>query len=300
MYPLTRVRLGATVTWQSLGVVALHRRLLFFPVASWIALLGSAFWLGSLAVGEPILPGLVDAGGADGLVRTAEPAVAFLAGAVLTTLFNLALANNAIRYMRDEEPRIRDGLYSGLGRFGKVLVWGLLSSSVVPLVALLEGLDVTGRVTGVLYGGPPSPATFLVLPIVAFERHRFEGLLDRSRELVARVWPDSGGVGLGVDLVLGVAAVVLGAVGAAARQGALPAGTADPATVVALVGLLVVALLRQIAVPVGKAAMYIHAATERTPEPFDELELSAVARRRPTPDGEDASRPPRPPSSGRQ
>lgn len=270
--------LGAVLVWRSIRVVAVDPLLLVYPVASFAAAVGSIAALAAVFGGRSLLPTL--AGGDAQLaywLGVADVAVALLAGAVLTTVFNVALVHVAIRSLRKENPRLRDGLYKSLRMLDRVVVWGVVSSTVGPLAQAVERVDRSGRLVDALLGGPWSSAAFLVTPVVAFEDVRLSRLFERSRQLYRKSWGYTEGASLGVDLVLFVAAVPLVVVGWYARTAALGQVTAELLTAVAVVGLLALALLRQTAVGVSKAAVYIHATTNRTPTAYTGVDLSTVS-----------------------
>jgi hypothetical protein len=273
-----QLSLGAVLVWRSIRVVAVNPLLLVYPVASFAAGVGAIVALGAVFGGRSLLPTL--AGGDAGLaywLGVADVAVALLGGAVLTTLFNVALVHVAIRSLRKEDPRLRDGLYKSLRMLDRVVVWGVVSSTVGPVAEAVERVDPSGRLVDALLGGPWSSAGFLVAPVVAFEDPRLTRLFERSRQLYRKSWGYTEGASLGVDLVLALAAVPLLVVGWYARTAALGAVTAELLTAVAVVGLLALGLLRQTAVGVSKAAVYIHATTNRTPTAYTGVDLSTVS-----------------------
>lgn len=277
MDPRERLAMGRVLVWRSLQVVAVSPTLLVYPVASWLAFVGSLAWLAAVASGRSVLAALVGDPGLGPWLWVADVAVALLGGAVLTTLFNVGLVHLSVRRLRDENPRLRDGLYAGLANWDRVVVWGLVSSTVGVLAHLLERLDPTGRAVGALVGDPWSPASFLALPVVAFEESAIRRLLVRSRQLYRKTWGYTTGASLGVDLALLPVGGALVVVGAYARLASLGALTESLLTAVAVVGLLAVLLVRQLAVGVSKAAVYIHATTDRTPRAYMGVDFSTVS-----------------------
>lgn len=277
MDPRERLAMGRVLVWRSLQVVAVSPTLLVYPVASWLAFGGSLAWLAAVTSGRSVLAALVGDPGLGPWLWVADVAVALLGGAVLTTLFNVGLVHLSVRRLRDENPRLRDGLYAGLANWDRVVVWGLVSSTVGVLAHLLERLDPTGEAVQALVGDPWSPASFLALPVVAFEEPRTSRLLDRSRQLYRKTWGYTTGASLGVDLALLPVGGALVVVGAYARLASLGALTESLLTAVAVVGLLAVLLVRQLAVGVSKAAVYIHATTDRTPRAYMGVDFSTVS-----------------------
>lgn len=277
MDPRERLVLGGVLVWRSLRVVAVSPTLLVYPVASWLAFVGSVAGLGAIASGRSFLPDLVGDPGLAPWLGVADVAVALVGGAVLTTLFNVGLVHLSVRRLRDEDPRLRDGLYAGLANWDRVVVWGVVSSTVGVLAHLLERVDPTGEALGALVGDPWSPASFLALPVVAFEEPAIRRLLDRSRQLYRKTWGYTTGASLGVDLALLPVAAVLLVVGGYAQLASLGELTQSLLTAVAVVGLLAVVLVRQLAVGVSKAAVYIHATTDRTPRAYMGVDFSTVS-----------------------
>lgn len=276
-----RVSLGGTLVWRSLRVVAVDPRLLAYPVLSWLSFVASTGALLAVFSGRSFLPGL--AGGDVQLgywLGVADVGVALVGGAVLTTLFNAGLVHVAIRRLRDEDPRLRDGLYAGLASFDRIVVWGVISSTVGPLAHAVERVDPSGTLVEALLGGPWSTAAFFALPVLAFEDSRITRLFERGRQLYRKTWGYTGGASLGVDLALGLVALPLVVVGAYAQLASLATVTANLLSAVSVVGVLVVVLVRQIAVGVSKAALYIHATTSRTPKAYTGVDFSSVAWRR--------------------
>lgn len=285
MGPVSRARFGLVLLWRSLRVVADNRRLVALPVLSWLAFVASAAAVAASFGGVSILPRIVaavpffEAGPSLAwALGVADPVVAFAVGAVATTYFNAVMVNLSIRAMRYEKASFRRAVVGALASLDRVVIWGILSSSVGLAFSFVEQLDPSGRLVGALVGRTWSSAALLVLPVIAFEDAVPSRMFERSRELFEKTWGTTTGASLGVDLVVGT--VVLAAGGAAAYVNLRPA--AGPATVVeaaAVVVVAVVLLLRQLAVPVAKAGLYIYATTGRTPAGFEDLDLGQVGGR---------------------
>lgn len=296
MGPVSRARFGIVLLWRSLRVVAANRRLVALPVLSWLAFVASAAAVAATFGGESILPRVVaavpffEAGPSLAwALGVADPVVAFVVGAVATTYFNAVMVSLSIRAMRYERASYRRAVVGALASLDRVVLWGILSSSVGPVFSFVEQLDPTGRLVSALVGDTWSSAALLVLPVIAFEDAVPSRLFERSRQLFEKTWGSTTGASLGVDLVLGT--VVLAAGGAAAYvnlQAAAPAPVVEAAAVVVVA---VVLLLRQLTVPVAKASLYIYATTGRTPAAFEDLDLAQVGGRARPGGPETAARP---------
>lgn len=272
-----QVSFGGVLTWRSLRVVAVNPTLLVYPVASWLSFVAAVGGLVAVLSGRSFLPRLAGDPGMAYWLGVADVAVLLVGGAVLTSLCNVGLVHLGVRSLRDERPRLRDGLYAGLAMWDRVAFWGVVASTVGVLFHVLERLDPTGTAVKAVVGDPWAPASFLVLPVVAFEDARISRLFDRSRQLYRKTWGYTTGASLGVDLVLSVVAIPLVVVGAYSQVAALGDPTEGLLGALAAVGLLVVLLVRQVAVGVSKAAVYIHVTTDRTPSAFTGVDFSRVS-----------------------
>lgn len=273
-----RVSLGAALTWRSLRVVAVNPRLLIYPVLSWLSFVVSVGALLAVFSGRSFLPAFAEPNTQLAYwLGVADVAVALVGGAVLTTLFNVAFVHVAIRSIREEDPRLRDGFYKALSQLDRVAVWGVVSSTVGPIAHVVERVDRTGTLVETLLGGPWSAASFLVLPILAFEEIRLTRLFERGRQLYRKTWGYTAGASMGIDLVIGLLAIPLVVIGVYSQGAELAPVTADLLAAVAVVGLLGIVLVRQISLGVSKAALYIHATTSRTPSAHTGVDFSNVS-----------------------
>lgn len=273
-----QLSLGAVLVWRSLGVVAVNPRLLVYPVLSWFSFVVSAGALLAVFSGRSYLPVLAAPNARLAYwLGIADVGIALIGGAVLTTLFNVALVHTTIRILREEDPRLRDGLYKGLSQFDRVAVWGVVSSTVGPLAQGIERIDRNGTLVEALLGGPWSAASFLVLPVLAFEETGITRLFDRGRQLYRQTWGYTSGARLGIDVVLVLFALPLLVVGVYSQVAMLASVTANLLAAVAVVGILGLVLIRQLSVGVSKAALYIHATTSRTPTAYTGVDFSNVS-----------------------
>ena len=281
MRPLTRVRFGLAMLWRSLQVVAANRRLVALPVLSWGAFVGSVAAVYATATEVTVLPELVasvpavDPGETTVLVLgLADPVLAFLLGAVLTTYFNAAMVHLVIDTLRDEPVRLRDGVGAAFGVIEHLVTWSVITSSVGVVYHLLERIDPTGNVAG-FRGLPCASTAFLVLPVIVYENVSRRKATERSRKIFRRRWGETRGASLGIDLVLSAVAAVAIAVVAVVQFDPTVAPV-EPVTVAGVIVLGVVFLLRQIAVPVAKAGVYVYATTGKPPEGFEGIDFTDV------------------------
>lgn len=152
---------GKQVLRASLGLFRQDRHLIVLP------LLGAVTALVTLAaVGLPIVAGL-------GTNRVGI-AVGLLAAGVVSTsatlFFNVALVFAATDRIEGRTPTVGGSLAKAWGRRATILKWALLSVVVGTLVRAFERrLGVVGRLLGFAGAFAWAVATFLVLPVLAFE-----------------------------------------------------------------------------------------------------------------------------------
>jgi Family of unknown function (DUF6159) len=100
--------------------------------------------------------------------------VAFLCGSVVasaaTIIFNVALVFAATDRIEGRTPTIGGSLAQAWGRRNVIFSWAIVSAVVGTVIRLLEQrLGILGRVIGVAGGLAWAVATFLVIPVLAFE-----------------------------------------------------------------------------------------------------------------------------------
>ncbi len=144
--------------------------------------------------------------------------VAFACGTLLATaatvIFNVALVFAANDRIEGRTPTIKTSLAQAWGRKGVIFRWAILAAIVGTTIRALESrLGVVGRIVGFAGGLAWAVATFLVIPVLAFEDvgpieavKRSSHILKERFGTVAR-----GGLRFGV-LFLGLSLVALAVV----------------------------------------------------------------------------------------
>jgi hypothetical protein len=200
---------GKEVLRASLGLFRQDRHLIVLPLLAAVTALVTL-----AAVGLPIVAAL-------GASRVGI-AVALLAAGVVsasaTLLFNVALVFAATERIEGRTPTVCGSLAMAWGRRATILRWALLAAVVGTLARTLERrFGVFGRLLGFAGAFAWAVATFLVLPVLAFEDLGPRQALRRSSSLLEERFGTvtrSGlrfGVLFGSWLVAATAVVLVGA-----------------------------------------------------------------------------------------
>ena len=99
--------------------------------------------------------------------------VALACGSVVATaatvIFNVALVFAATDRIEGRTPTIRGSMVQAWGRRKVIFSWAILSAVVGTAIRLLEQRRARGPPIGFAEGSPWAAATFLVIPVLAFE-----------------------------------------------------------------------------------------------------------------------------------
>jgi hypothetical protein len=135
-----------------------------------------------------------------------------------TVIFNVALVFAATDRIEGRVPTVRGSLARAWGRKGVIFQWAVLAAIVGTAIRMLENrLGVLGRLLGFAGGLAWVVATFLVIPVLAFENlgpieavKRSSGILKARFGTVARSGLRFGALFLGLQLGALVVLVVGG------------------------------------------------------------------------------------------
>ncbi len=152
---------GKAILRASLALFKQDRQMIWLPVMATITAV-----LSFAIIAGPI--GLVLPHNGIGFV------VAVLCGSVVATaatvIFNVALVFAATDRIEGRTPTIGGSLDQAWGRRNVIFSWAILSAVVGTAIRLLEQrLGLVGRLIGVAGGLAWAVATFLVIPVLAFE-----------------------------------------------------------------------------------------------------------------------------------
>jgi hypothetical protein len=179
---------------QSFQVLKSDKELMWLPVLSAISciLVTAVMVLGG---GVFFYPSLKSAMAASGQWRP-SPDVLFVALFVFYVVnyfvivyFNTALVGAATIRLQGGDPTLEDGLRLAWKRKGIILQWALLAATVgVVLKMIEERSGLVGRIVVSLIGLAWTLASFLVVPILAFEEVGPVQALQRSAQLFRKTW----------------------------------------------------------------------------------------------------------------
>jgi Family of unknown function (DUF6159) len=252
---------GKAILRASLKLFRQDRQMIWLPVMATITSV-----VVFIAVAAPIALSL----GHKGIALLLAFACGSVVATASTVIFNVALVFAATDRIEGRTPTIGGSLAQAWGRRSVIFEWALLSAVVGTAIRALENrLGVFGRLLGFAGGLAWAVATFLVIPILAFENvGPIEAVKRSSSILKARFGTIArGGLRFGVlflGLSLGaVAILVVGVVGVARHAYVI-------GVPVAVIGL---ALLVGISMYAAAAGMYMRTILYRfaTDQPIPDL-----------------------------
>ncbi|GIU87216.1 MAG: hypothetical protein KatS3mg009_1731 [Acidimicrobiia bacterium] len=271
-------RRAFALTRASWSVLRRDKELVALPLLAGFACLLTA--VPCIAVIASVDARAVDDPGADWPYAFAVVVLAaglYLWCAYVFVFCNVALLCAADERLRGGDPTLHSALRGAASRAFAILPWAILSATVSLVFAVIrERAGIVGRVL-VTLGIVWSLVTFLVLPVLVFERTGVRAALRRSTELFRRTWGDAA-VASGGMCVLAVVASLAGAV--AIGPFVLAGGRA------AVLGLALFGLWATVAACVGASlsgilqlACYRYAVDGTVPGFGDELIQAAFSRR---------------------
>jgi hypothetical protein len=274
-----RISRGWALTRQSWDVLKSDLSLVWFPILSTIfAILAAvAIWA----------PAAITRGLFDGQTVDQRDPVVYIAGAAtayvstfITIFFNVALAACAVRSMRGEDTKVREGIKAAMSRIGPILGWSLLATTVGLILKALENrVPLGGRIVAWIAGAAWAIATFFVIPVVALEGSGPWRSLKRSAAIVKARWGESatGAATIGVvTFLVTLLVVIVGSLGMVALIAAGQPLLGYAVLAVAFVVVLGISIVSSALSQIFRVAVYEYAATGQTPGGFDPRSLQAA------------------------
>jgi len=211
-----RLRIGWQLTKISLGVVRKERTLILLPFlsllltgATWIVFFFSIF----------LLPGPASSTAFDSWMFYAGLAVVYFVTFFVSIYFNAAVMGAAMIRLNGGDPTIGDGLKVANENIGRIAGWALVSATVgLILRAIAERAGFIGRIIAGALGAAWGIVTYLVVPVLIFEKIGPWAAVKRSGSLLRKTWGEAAGgyltlSGIFVLLALpGLLFLVLGAI----------------------------------------------------------------------------------------
>lgn len=274
-----RISRGWALTRQSWDVLKSDLSLVWFPILSTIFAI-----LAAVAIWAPTA---ITRGLFDGQTVDQQDPVVYIAGAAtayvstfITIFFNVALAACAVRSMRGEDTKVREGIKAAMSRIGPILGWSLLATTVgLILKALEDRAPLVGRIAAWIAGAAWAIATFFVIPVVALEGTGPWRSLKRSAAIVKARWGESatGAATIGVvTFLVTLLVVIVGSLGMVALAAAGQPLLGYAVLAVAFVVVLGISIVSTTLSQIFRVAVYEYAATGQTPGGFDPRSLQAA------------------------
>jgi hypothetical protein len=199
---------GKAILRASLHLFRQDRQMIWLPVMATVTAL--------LAFGAVTLP-LVLVLGHMGFALLLALACGSVVASAATVIFNVALVFAANDRIEGRTPTIGSSLAQAWGRRGVIFEWAVLAAIVGTAIRALENrLGILGRVLGFAGGLAWIVATYLVIPVLAFEDvgpieavKRSSSILKSRFGTVTRSGLRFGAIFVG----LSIAAVLVGAIG---------------------------------------------------------------------------------------
>jgi hypothetical protein len=189
------------------------KTLLVFPLMSSIAMI--------LVIGSFALPLLPAFGFAAGRAPHALSPLGYLGLFAfywvqysIIIFFNTALVEVAMRRFDDEDAGVADGLRRAAALLPVILVYAFIAATVGTLLrAIAERVGIIGRLVVGLIGVGWTVATALVVPVLAAENVGPIEAIGRSAELIKRSWGENIIGNIGIGMVFGAIALLVGMTG---------------------------------------------------------------------------------------
>lgn len=257
-----RVKQGITLLIDSIDLIRNHPRLALFPLVGGLAGLGFlglflAVTFGAMAFrpsGAFILAFLF----------------AYLAMTFISTYFTAGLVHQTRRVIEGDEVSIRDGLAAAWGVKGRLFIWSLIAATVGILLNSKND-SRGGGALGVIFGVAWTLMTFLIVPVIVFERTSVTEMFKRSAGAFKQTWGETP-IGLGgVQVVSAVVALPIAGFGYLLLS-------VSPALGIGLIvaGIALGFLLAQTLEGVIKTVLYLYATEGKTPREFDNVDFEAL------------------------
>ena len=209
-----RMRIGWRLTKLSLGILRKEKGLIVLPFLSllltgvaWLAFFVSIFFFTSTPTSPwgswPFYVGL---------------ALVYFFTFFVSIYFNAAVMGAAMIRLNGGDPTISDGLRVAKENWKRIAGWALVSATVgLILRALAERFGFIGRIVAGFAGAAWGIVTYLVVPVLIFEKIGPWAAVRRSGSLLRKTWGEAAGgyITLGAIFVLlalpGIAFFVIGA-----------------------------------------------------------------------------------------
>ena len=284
-----KMKNGLELSRQSWGALRQNRQLLVFPILSGIAmtLVSILFLLPAVGLVQSILD--------LGTVTQAQvwPGLGllflyYLIASMVVIFSNAALVGASKRLLEGQSATVGDGLRIAFAHFGAIVKYALITATVGVLVRLIirfgeKSDSIVVAILSLVVGGALAAAwelaVFFAIPVMVFEDLNVRDSLKRSVDIFKQTW----GEGFTGDVVIGGLSCVVYLLIFLVGGGLVAAGVMSGASVMIILGVLVVVLgitvvnlLYGAVNGIFQTALYHYALTGDA-GPFIDTELAKVA-----------------------
>lgn len=278
-----RIQSSIELFKASWAMIRQDKELLALPVISGLA---SIVTVALFALPLMATAGLSVGSLGDGTTAEAGPAtyvlgfVLYVVLAFITVFFNSALVHGANVRMSGGDPTLGSALAGAASRTGRILPWAIVSATVSMIIRQVqERAGILGSILGFLGGLAWAAVTFLVLPILVIEDVGVTQAVKRSAGLLRSAWGEglAGHIGMGIiGFLASIPFIGVALVGVLSGTAVI----AVPALVVAVLGLLAVAVVMSALSVVYQTALYRYAVGQPVVAYRPELMANAFHHRR--------------------
>ncbi len=191
--------------WQlagiSFGIINKNKNLLVFPVLS-----VAAFFLivASFIGGFAALTG-DGAQASTNMDHKTELLLLFIfyfINSAVIIFFNMALIHCVFKVLSGDTVRVKDGFMFALSKIKVILTWALICATVDLVIKMIEDKhEAISSIISGLFGILWSLATFLVVPVLAYENLDVPEAMRRSTDLFKKTWGERAGAAFSFALI---------------------------------------------------------------------------------------------------
>jgi hypothetical protein len=191
---------------QSLGVLKQDKELLFFPLISGIVMLVIT---ASFIVPLALFTGIKDGEFESNALYYVLLFVFYLIGYFVVIFFNTGLIACVQIRLSGGDPKFSDGMQYAVGNLGKIAGWALISATVGLILQMIrERAGIFGRIAAGIFGMAWNLITFLVIPVMIFEKRGVIDSIKGSAALFKKTWGENVVLRFSLGLIMFLLALV--------------------------------------------------------------------------------------------
>lgn len=178
-----RIGRGWNLALASFDIIKKNKSLLVFPLLSTVSLV--------LITGSFFIGLFVMTAGGSGIHITNYLFlfIFYFINSTVIIFFNMALIHCTFKILNGGQADIADGIGFSLSRLQLVLSWALVSTTIGIILRIIEDKhDIVANIVTGLFGMLWSLATFLVIPVMAYENLGVSQAIKRSASLFKSTW----------------------------------------------------------------------------------------------------------------